>query len=71
MDPSLAKAIAVGEKDPVSRLAMVDINPGFAPSSRVLQEVPIATKQLNRSQNGKGKARDRPNSEGILSFFGK
>ncbi|EEB98542.1 hypothetical protein MPER_01927 [Moniliophthora perniciosa FA553] len=38
--------------------------------SRVLQEIPVATKQVNRSPKGKGKARGKPAVEGILSFFG-
>ncbi|ESK88357.1 exodeoxyribonuclease 1 [Moniliophthora roreri MCA 2997] len=70
IDPSLAKAIAMGDRDPVTRVAMEDMNPGFAPRSRILQELPVATKQANRSPKGKGKARGQPAVEGILSFFG-
>ncbi|KAL0575211.1 hypothetical protein V5O48_006750 [Marasmius crinis-equi] len=70
LDPTLAKAVALGDKDPVSYSAMEDINPGFVPRTRVLQDLPLPGKPINRSLKGKGKTRDTVASEGILSFFG-
>lgn len=72
IDPSVAKKIAVGDVDPTTHLPMKDINPSFAPRSRVLRELPLAAKTPNRTDKGKGKASGKtPSSGGILDFFGE
>ncbi|KAG6850129.1 hypothetical protein H0H93_000751 [Arthromyces matolae] len=63
LDSSLAKALALGDVDPVTLLPIEDINPAFAPRIKPL------SKSL-RSDKGKGKAVEKPAKEGILSFFG-
>jgi hypothetical protein len=47
---------------------MDDINPNFVP--RGLKFNILASKEINRQDKGKGKAKDTPVKEGILSFFG-
>jgi exonuclease-1 len=68
MDPLLAKQIALGNVDPVTRLPMDDINPGFVP--RALKPLPLAANSASRSPKNKGKERASPATGGILSFFG-
>jgi exonuclease-1 len=68
MDPVLAKQIALGDVDPVTRLPMDDINPGFVP--RVLKPRPLAANSASQSARKKGKGRASPVSGGILNFFG-
>ncbi|KAK1225102.1 hypothetical protein PQX77_011971 [Marasmius sp. AFHP31] len=68
LEPSLAKAVALGDKDPVSYEDMKDLNPGFVPRTRVLHDITVADKSANRSAKSKGKMKET--SEGILSFFG-
>ncbi|KAG7095376.1 hypothetical protein E1B28_006133 [Marasmius oreades] len=70
LEASLAKAIAMGDKDPVSYETMEDINPNFVPRTRVLREIPFCKLSVNRPHKGKGKMRDPAASEGILDFFG-
>jgi len=68
----MAKKIALGDADPVTYAPMEDINPSFAPRSRVLQEIPLsaATSSSNKSKD-KGKARATSATGGILDFFGE
>jgi hypothetical protein len=47
---------------------MNDINPNFVP--RGLRSNVLAFKETNLQDKGKGKAKDTPVKEGILSFFG-
>ncbi|KAJ7599055.1 PIN domain-like protein, partial [Mycena floridula] len=69
IEPAIAKRIALGDVDPITLLPMQDINPGFTPHSRVLREVPVASKTPNK---GKGKVTDKSPAKdgGILNFFG-
>ena len=62
LDASVAKAIAVGDIDPVTLFPMKDINPGFVP--RTLKAL------ASNRHKGKGKAKGSPVKDGILSFFG-
>jgi exonuclease-1 len=66
----MAKAIALGDADPVTLLPMEDINPRFVPRS--LKPLPLSSNlsSLNQKDKGKGKAPTKSASEGILSFFG-
>ena len=68
MDPVLAKQIALGDVDPVTRLPMDDINPGFLP--RALKPLPLAANRASGSPINKGKERASSATGGILSFFG-
>ena len=69
IEPSLAKAVALGDKDPVSFEKMEDINPGFVPCTRVLHDITMVDISANCPMKRKAKAKETP--EGILSFFGK
>lgn len=66
MEPVIAKRVSAGDADPVTLLAMEDINPGYVP------RVPLKTTFLDVSAKGKGKAlpSGKTASEGILNFFG-
>lgn len=66
MDPIDAKRVSAGDADPVTLLAMEDINPGYVP------RVPLKTTFIAVSTKGKGKAMPsgKSASEGILNFFG-
>lgn len=66
MDPLDAKRVSAGDADPVTLLAMEDINPGYVP------RVPLKSTFLAVSTKGKGKAMpsEKSASEGILNFFG-
>ena len=68
MSPPLAKGISIGDVDPTTLLPMNDINPNFIP--RGLRSKVLAFKETNLQDKGKGKAKDTPVKEGILSFFG-
>ena len=68
IDPILAKQIALGDIDPVTRLPMEDINPSFVP--RALKPLPLSTNSASRSPKNKAKGRASPATGGILSFFG-
>lgn len=62
MDPANAKRVALGDADPVTLLAMEDINPTHVP------RVPLKSNFLNFSSKGKG-IPGKSASEGILNFF--
>ncbi|KAF9010214.1 PIN domain-like protein [Cyathus striatus] len=68
LDPMLARAIAVGDVDPVTLLPMIDINPGFKPNA--LKPIPSLVNSSPRRGKGKGKATERSVVGGILNFFG-
>lgn len=68
MDPALAMKLALGDIDPVTLLPMEDINPSYMP--RVLKPLPFVLNEPSRKDKGKGKAREKPATGGILSFFG-
>ena len=68
IDPILAKQIALGDIDPVTRLPMEDINSGFVP--RTLKPLSRSANNASRSPKNKGKGRTSSATGGILSFFG-
>jgi exonuclease-1 len=70
MDPILAKQIALGDADPITRLPMDDINPGFVP--RVLKPLPLVANNADQPVKSKGKSKGRESlpSGGLLNFFG-
>ncbi|KAA1472431.1 PIN domain-like protein [Dentipellis sp. KUC8613] len=70
MEPTLAKKVALGEADPVSRLPMEDINPSYTP--RTVKPLPLASNDINRSAKGKERMPAKSKSEAtILQFLGE
>ncbi|KAF8652373.1 hypothetical protein AX16_004401 [Volvariella volvacea WC 439] len=67
LDKATATGIAVGDIDPTSLLPMKDINPSFQP--RVLRPLPGLQNQTTVAKE-KGKAPQKPQSGGLLDFFG-
>lgn len=69
IEPTLAKKVAQGDVDPISLLAMVDINPSFMP--RTVKPLPLTSTDLNQSAKDKGKLPAKLKTENILNFFSK
>ena len=68
MDPVLAKQIALGDVDPITRLPMNDIYPAFVP--RVLKPPPLVVNSASQSVKNKGVEPASLTPEDILSVFG-
>lgn len=76
LEPDIAKAIAIGDLDPITLLPMRDINPGYQPRSRVLKDVPLSTVERESNVPSSSKrvterAITKPGTGTILDFFGK
>ncbi|KAJ3969077.1 exodeoxyribonuclease 1 [Lentinula raphanica] len=69
LERTLAKRLALGDIDPVTLEPMVDINPGYNPSSRVLRNLDNGVSPSRKSQ-GKSKSGSKSRNESILNFFG-